>query len=259
MSADTFSPIADLLDGQYTPIDEETAAQWREAGWWENRSIRSLLTEAASRYPDREALVGRRSDGDRVTRSYTEFDANATHAASVLSSLGVGVGDAVVLMLPNWVEYAELVFGINEIMANLANPEHRDLVSSRVTGLLPTRKDLRASIPAILRGTGIGSALGVLPGGGAVLASFASYTLEKRVSRHPQEFGKGAIEGVAGPKSANNAGAQTSFIPMLTLGIPANPVMAILSWVHWPREVLARWDAMSGRGAPWTWMCCASG
>ncbi|MFC8178259.1 AMP-binding protein [Rhodococcus sp. NPDC057297] len=117
MSADTFSPIADLLDGQYTPIDEETAAQWREAGWWENRSIRSLLTDAASRYPDREALVGRRSDGDRVTRSYTEFDANATHAASVLSSLGVGVGDAVVLMLPNWVEYAELVFGINEIGA----------------------------------------------------------------------------------------------------------------------------------------------
>ena len=80
----------------------------------------------------------------------------------------------------------------------------------------------------IVRGTVIGSALGILPGGGAVLAAFASYTVEKRVSKHPEEFGKGAIEGVAAPESANNAGAQTSFIPMLTLGIPANPVMALM-------------------------------
>jgi putative tricarboxylic transport membrane protein len=80
----------------------------------------------------------------------------------------------------------------------------------------------------ILRGTALGSALGVLPGGGAILASFASYTMEKRVSKTPEEFGKGAIEGVAGPESANNAGAQTSFIPLLTLGIPANPVMALM-------------------------------
>ncbi|RVB21212.1 tripartite tricarboxylate transporter permease, partial [Mesorhizobium sp. M7A.F.Ca.CA.004.05.1.1] len=80
----------------------------------------------------------------------------------------------------------------------------------------------------IVRGTIIGSALGILPGGGAILAAFASYTVEKRVSKNPQEFGKGAIEGVAGPESANNAGAQTSFIPMLTLGIPANPVMALM-------------------------------
>ena len=80
----------------------------------------------------------------------------------------------------------------------------------------------------IVRGTIIGSALGILPGGGAMLAAFASYTVEKRVSKHPEEFGKGAIAGVAGPESANNAGAQTSFIPMLTLGIPANPVMALM-------------------------------
>ena len=80
----------------------------------------------------------------------------------------------------------------------------------------------------ILRGTAIGSALGILPGGGAILASFASYTVEKRISKTPGEFGKGAIAGVAGPESANNAGAQTSFIPMLTLGIPANPVMALM-------------------------------
>ena len=87
-------------------------------------------------------------------------------------------------------------------------------------GVLATR--------SVLRGTGIGSVLGILPGGGAILASFASYTLEKKLSKHPEEFGHGAIAGVAGPESANNAGAQTSFIPLLTLGIPANPVMALM-------------------------------
>ncbi|NHU47138.1 AMP-binding protein [Rhodococcus sp. A14] len=110
-------PLADVLDGQVTPIDDETAAAWRAEGWWENRSIRSLLTEIAETDPDRVALIGRRSEGDRITRTYREFDQNAHHAASVFASLGVGVGDAVVLMLPNWVEYPEMVFGINEIGA----------------------------------------------------------------------------------------------------------------------------------------------
>jgi len=128
----------------------------------------------------------------------------------------------------NFVPIAMGVFGINEIMANLTNPERRDLVSSKVTGLMPTRKDLRTSYPAILRGTAIGSLLGVLPGGGGVLASFASYTVEKKLAKDPSRFGKGAIEGVAGPESANNAAAQTSFIPMLTLGIPSNAVMAMM-------------------------------
>jgi cyclohexanecarboxylate-CoA ligase len=109
--------LSDGLDGQFTPIDDSTATQWRAAGWWENRSLRSLLSEAAAKYPDRVALVGHRSTGGRVSRSYREFDTNAHHAASVLAGLGVGVGDAVVLMLPNWVEYPEIVFGINEIGA----------------------------------------------------------------------------------------------------------------------------------------------
>ncbi|WP_039828603.1 AMP-binding protein [Nocardia testacea] len=117
MSASTNRSLTEVLDGQYTPVDDATAAQWRAAGWWENRSIRSLLTEAAERHPDRTALVGRRSDGRRETRTYREFDRNAHRAAAVFASLGVGVGDAVVLMLPNWVEYAEMVFGINEIGA----------------------------------------------------------------------------------------------------------------------------------------------
>jgi Uncharacterized protein conserved in bacteria len=120
------------------------------------------------------------------------------------------------------------VFGVAEILRNLENERTRSVMISKVSSLFPTREDWARMIGPILRGTALGSALGVLPGGGAILASFASYTLEKRVSKTPEEFGNGAIEGVAGPESANNAGAQTSFIPLLTLGIPANPVMALM-------------------------------
>jgi len=120
-------------------------------------------------------------------------------------------------------------FGFGEIIANLGRPqEKREVFTTNVTGLMPTREDLKLAIPAVLRGTALGSVLGILPGGGALLASFASYTLEKRLARDPSRFGKGAIEGVAGPESANNAGAQTSFIPMLTLGIPSTAVMALM-------------------------------
>lgn len=128
----------------------------------------------------------------------------------------------------NFVAVAVGVFGIAEILRNLENEKGRDVLLAKVSGLLPSREDIRRMVGPILRGTAIGSALGILPGGGAILASFASYTVEKRVSKTPEEFGRGAVEGVAGPESANNAGAQTSFIPMLTLGIPANPVMALM-------------------------------
>jgi putative tricarboxylic transport membrane protein len=128
----------------------------------------------------------------------------------------------------NFVALAVGVFGIAEILRNLENEHERDVMIKKVTNLWPSREDWKAMIAPILRGTAIGSALGILPGGGAILASFASYTMEKRISKTPREFGKGAIAGVAGPESANNAGAQTSFIPMLTLGIPANPVMALM-------------------------------
>ena len=120
------------------------------------------------------------------------------------------------------------VFGFAEIIRNLEAPEDRGIVASKVTGLMPTRADLKASAGAIGRGTLIGSALGILPGGGAVISSFAAYAIEKRVARDRSRFGKGAIEGVAAPESANNAAAQTSFIPLLTLGIPPNPVMALM-------------------------------
>ncbi|MER9024479.1 tripartite tricarboxylate transporter permease [Mesorhizobium sp. M0815] len=128
----------------------------------------------------------------------------------------------------NFVAVAVGVFGVAEILRNLENEHERSVLIRKISGLMPTREDFRRMAAPIVRGTIIGSALGILPGGGAILAAFASYTVEKRVSKSPGEFGKGAIEGVAGPESANNAGAQTSFIPMLTLGIPANPVMALM-------------------------------
>jgi len=128
----------------------------------------------------------------------------------------------------NFVAVAVGVFGVAEIVRNLENEQTRTAVIRHVSNLFPSRDDFRRMAGPVLRGTAIGSALGVLPGGGAILASFASYTVEKKLSDTPEEFGRGAIEGVAGPESANNAGAQTSFIPLLTLGIPANPVMALM-------------------------------
>lgn len=121
------------------------------------------------------------------------------------------------------------LFGFGEIIGNLNQPpQSREVFTRDVKNVWPSREDFRQAMPAVLRGTALGSVLGVLPGGGAILASFAAYTLEKRVSSTPERFGKGAIQGVAGPESANNAAAQTSFIPMLTLGIPPNPVMALM-------------------------------
>ena len=123
------------------------------------------------------------------------------------------------------------VYAFGEIIGNLGRPaEQREVFTKDVHGLWPTRQDLRDAAPAAVRGTIIGSILGVLPGGGALLSSFASYAVEKKWPSRPGEvpFGQGNIRGVAGPEAANNAGAQTSFIPMLTLGIPPNPVMALM-------------------------------
>ncbi len=120
------------------------------------------------------------------------------------------------------------MFGTAEIIANLEQGEHREVFTGKVKHLFPTKDDFKRIWQPILRGTALGSFLGILPGGGALLASFGAYTLEKKISDHPEQFGKGAIEGVAAPEAANNAGAQTSFIPMLTLGIPGNAVMALM-------------------------------
>jgi len=128
----------------------------------------------------------------------------------------------------NFVILAMGMFGLGEIIKNLEEEHLRSAMVSKVEGLMPNKDDLKRMAWPIVRGTGLGSLLGILPGGGAMLASFASYSIEKKISKTPEAFGKGAIEGVAGPESANNAGAQTSFIPLLTLGIPSNPVMALM-------------------------------
>src|SRR3954468_21662558 len=136
-----------------------------------------------------------------------------------ISELSDGIG---------FVSVALGVFGFAEIIGNLEQKEQREIFTKKVTGLLPTWQDIKDATPSILRGTTLGCCLGILPGGGALLSSFAAYTLEKKMSKNSANFGKGAIQGVAAPESANNAGAQTSFIPLLTLGIPSNPVMALM-------------------------------
>jgi putative tricarboxylic transport membrane protein len=129
----------------------------------------------------------------------------------------------------NFVSLAVGLFGVAEILRNLESETKRTVMVKKVTNLWLSKEDFRRITAPVLRGTGLGSALGVLPGAGHVLASFVSYSVEKRTSKHPEEFGKGAIEGVAGPESANNAAAQTSFIPLLTLGLPSNSIMAMLA------------------------------
>src|SRR5258705_6574175 len=120
------------------------------------------------------------------------------------------------------------MFGLGEITRNRESEDGRSPMISKITGLWPTKEDFKRMVAPILRGTVIGSVLGILPGSGSILGSFAAYSIEKKVSKNRAQFGKGAIEGVAAPESANNAGAQTSFIPMLTLGIPSNPVSALM-------------------------------
>jgi putative tricarboxylic transport membrane protein len=133
--------------------------------------------------------------------------------------------------LADGIDFAVLamgLFGFAEVLRNLEGSEQRDVVQAPLGRLLPSRADLRQSAGPVLRGSLVGALLGILPGNGAVLGPFASYALEKKLARDPSRFGRGAIEGVAGPESANNAGAQTSFIPLLTLGIPPNAVMALM-------------------------------
>jgi TctA family transporter len=129
----------------------------------------------------------------------------------------------------SFVALAMGMFGIAEVIYNLEQgSKTRQTYTSSLGSVLPTRADFRFCLWSIARGTGLGSVLGILPGGGALLSSFAAYTIEKKVAKPPRRFGDGDIRGVAAPESANNAGAQTSFIPMLTLGVPSNPTMALL-------------------------------
>jgi putative tricarboxylic transport membrane protein len=149
----------------------------------------------------------------------TDLDTGAERMTFGFQALADGVDFAVLAMG---------LFGFAEVLRNLEAVEKRDVVKKAIGSVLPTAADLRQCIGPVLRGTFLGSVLGILPGNGAVLGPFASYTVEKKLAKDPSRFGRGAIEGVAGPESANNAGAQTSFIPLLALGIPPNAVMALM-------------------------------
>src|SRR6266481_7319981 len=149
----------------------------------------------------------------------SDIETGQSRMAFDVTELSDGIGFIVVAMG---------VFGFAEIMRNLEQESSRSIVHAKLTGLMPTWPDLKAASGAIMRGTVLGSTLGILPGGGAVIAAFAAYTFEKKMAKDPSRFGRGAIEGVAAPESANNAAAQTSFIPLLTLGIPPNAVMALM-------------------------------
>jgi TctA family transporter len=133
--------------------------------------------------------------------------------------LGDGIGFTVV---------AVGLFAVAEIVANLERRENPEVYTSKITGLMPTARDLKDAAWPMVRGTALGAFFGILPGTGAALSSFATYMVEKKLARDPSRFGRGAIEGVAAPEAANNAAAQTAFIPMLTLGVPASATMALM-------------------------------
>jgi len=149
----------------------------------------------------------------------TDIASGQTRFTFGISALADGVG---------FVPVAMGLFGIAEVIASLERGGARPKVIEKISRLWPTREEARQAWPAVLRGTGIGSLLGVLPGGGALISAFAAYMVEKKIAKDPSRFGQGAVEGVAAPESANNAGAQTSFIPLLAMGIPPNPVMALM-------------------------------
>ncbi|NTW67696.1 MAG: tripartite tricarboxylate transporter permease, partial [Nitrospirae bacterium] len=149
----------------------------------------------------------------------TDVNSGTQRFSFGLPQLADGIGFVVVAMG---------MFGLAEIIRNLEREKDGTAEVTKITSLMPTKEEWKRMVAPILRGTVIGSSLGILPGSGSILGAFAAYSIEKKVSKHGAEFGKGAIEGVAAPESANNAGAQTSFIPMLTLGIPSNPVMALM-------------------------------
>ena len=155
-------------------------------------------------------LVG--TVGTDTDSAIGRFTFGSNHLADGIDFVAVAVG----------------LFAFAEVIQHIATPELRAKVEFKISGLLPKRQDLKDSFWPILRGTGLGAALGILPGTGPLVASFASYAMEKQLAKDPSRFGEGAIEGVAGPESANNAAALTHFIPMLGLGIPAGPAMALL-------------------------------
>jgi putative tricarboxylic transport membrane protein len=181
--------------------------------------LMGLVTAAVLAHGDMVKSLGMVAMGLLLGIVGTDVDSGVKRFSFDVIELTDGIGFIVV---------AVGVFAFGEIIENLGDPEERLVFTSRVTKLLPTREDMKRSIGPIIRGTILGAFFGVLPGTGPAIASFSSYMVEKKLAKDPSRFGHGAIEGVAGPESANNADAQCKFIPMLTLGIPASGVMALM-------------------------------
>ncbi|MFN5806386.1 MAG: tripartite tricarboxylate transporter permease [Burkholderiales bacterium] len=229
--------IAMLLPATYKMTDP-TSALIMLAGIYYGAQYGGSTTAILVNLPGESSSVVTTLDGYQMARRGRAGPALAMVVLGLLlGMIGTDVNSGVARFsfdipeLSDGIEFVAVamgMFGFAEIILNLEQREKREVFTSKVGGLMPSASEFKQSVFPMIRGTALGSFLGILPGGGAVLSSFSAYALEKKLSKTPERFGKGAIEGVAGPEAANNAGAQTSFIPMLTLGIPTTPVMALM-------------------------------
>lgn len=210
--------ICTLLIALFGPPLAEMALKFGAPEYF-SLMLMGLVTAAVLAHGDMSKSLAMTAVGLLVGVVGTDVNSGMARFSFGFPELTDGIGFVVV---------AVGVFAIGEIVANLGDKEERQVFTSKVTNLWPSAQDLKTSILPILRGTGIGAFFGVLPGTGPAIASFSSYMIEKKVAKDPSRFGKGAIEGVAGPEAANNADAQCKFIPTLTLGIPASAVMALM-------------------------------
>lgn len=210
--------IATFLIAVFAPPLAEFALQFGPAEYFSLMTL-GLLASIALAHGSLLHAIGMAIMGLLLGLVGTDVNSGLRRFTFDIPQLADGIGFVVVAMG---------MFGLAEIIKNLETDSEQATEIAKITTLMPTRNDWQRMIAPILRGTLIGSILGVLPGSGSILGAFAAYSLEKKFSKHGNELGTGAIEGVAAPEAANNAGAQTSFIPMLTLGIPSNPVMALM-------------------------------
>ncbi|MBI4966645.1 MAG: tripartite tricarboxylate transporter permease [Rhodospirillales bacterium] len=210
--------VATLIIALFAPVLAELALKFGPAEYF-SLMVLGLLAAVVLASGSVLKAVGMVILGLLLGLVGTDVNSGMARFTFGLTDLSDGIG---------FVAVAMGLFGLTEIIINLEHPERQPQVTAKVSHLWPTKADFKAAWKPVLRGTALGSILGILPGGGALLASFSAYTLEKKIAKDPSRFGKGAIEGVAAPEAANNAGAQTSFIPLLTLGIPSNAVMALM-------------------------------
>ena len=210
--------VCTLLIAMFGPPIAELALRFNSPEYF-SLMLMGLVAAAVLAHGDTSKSLAMMVLGLLLGSVGTDVDSGMERFSFGIYELADGIGFVVV---------AIGVFAVGEIISNLSDPEERMVFTSKVKNLFPTKEDLRQSLAPILRGTVLGAFFGVLPGTGPAIASFSSYMVEKKVAKNPERFGHGAIEGVAGPESANNADAQCKFIPMLTLGIPASGAMALM-------------------------------